>query len=93
MCWLNSKLTDLIKKQQISVTTSPNGNASLELSASDYMVISVVGWQSSGTEMNCLPYIEPSKAKWYIHAITNNSNQSPILNTSVTLVIYYIDTI
>lgn len=81
------------KKKQTSVTTSASGNASLGLHSGSYMVISVVGWQNSGGEMNCLPYIEPSSGLWYIHAITNNSNNSPITNTAVTLVIYYIDTI
>ena len=82
-----------VKKKQISVVTSAGGNASLGLHSGSYMVISAVGWQNSCGEMNCLPYIEPSSGLWYIHAITNNSNNSPIADTAVTLVIYYIDTI
>lgn len=82
-----------IKKKQISVTTSAGGNANLGLHSGSYMVISVVGRQNSGAEMNCLPYIEPTSGNWYIHAITNNSNHSPISNVAATLVIYYIDTI
>lgn len=77
-----------------TVTTTPNGNASVELSSDTYFLISVMCREGApglkGVGVVCMPYVYSIGNRILgFHAIAERSPFEPIASQELTVDVYY----
>ena len=88
---VEDSLDRFILKKTMTVTTTPNGNASVELSSDDYTLIAVKCATGSGNYgVICTPYIfSLGSRKLGFHAMSEVAPFPAIANKELTVDVYY----
>ena len=86
---LNSALSSLIKTKTVTTTTSPNGNAPLELSKNKYMMLTAFTADKSYV---CIPYCYSVNGDlWGVHVLSEYSSNKVIANENIAVTYSYIE--
>lgn len=85
--WTSWAHTAVVEEKTFTVTTSTNGNCSLNLALDDVVLLSAYCTTGSVARM-CIPYRANTEAKWAIKVLSF-TDMTPIANTEVSVTCFY----